>query len=307
MKRQIKIVESISKGLTILFISVFCFQSVSFAGSKPNSRFGGVQLGAITYSYRSMPDQSISAILDYAVQSGLSSVELMGAPVEKCAGIPDSKNPEVLKKWRTSVSMDKFENIRKMFKKQGVKIDILRLGIANWSDEEINYAFKVCRALGARGISTEISEAAAKRLSPFAEKHNLYIVFHHHGQPGDPNFSFDKILAYGPMIMLNLDAGHYFGATGLNPCDVIQRLHDRIASFHIKDKTGPEAIAPNRNQEFGKGQTPVVEILQLVKKNKWPITCDIELEYPVPQNSDAVKEVKKCVDYCRVALLSKKL
>jgi sugar phosphate isomerase/epimerase len=199
--------------------------------------------------------------------------------------------------------MDKFKEMRKLFNKKGVKIDILKLGDKSWSDAEIDYAFNACKALGARGITMEISEEAGKRMAPFAEKHNLYAIFHNHGQPGDPNFSFDKVLAYGPKLMLNLDFGHYFGATGVNPCILIERLHDRIASLHVKDKTGPKASDPNKNQQFGKGDTPVIEILQLVQKNKWPITCDIELEYTLPQGSDALKEVTKCVDYCRAALL----
>ena len=36
-----------------------------------------VSLGTITYSYRSLPDQSVEAILDYVVKSGLNTVELM--------------------------------------------------------------------------------------------------------------------------------------------------------------------------------------------------------------------------------------
>lgn len=272
------------------------------AAQKPNSKFGGVQIGTITYSFRSMPDQSLEATLNYAIQSGLSSVELMGGPVEQFAGIPESKDPQVLAQWRSSVSMTKFKAIKKMFDKKGVKIHILKLGSHTWSDAEIDYAFNVCKTLGAKGITMEISEDAAKRMEPFAEKHKLYVIFHNHLQPGDPNFSFDKILAYGPMLMLNLDAGHYFGATGKNPCELIERLHNRIVSVHIKDKTGPKAADPNKNQSFGKGETPVVEILQLIKKNQWPINCDIELEYTIPENSDAVKEVSKCVAYCKNAL-----
>lgn len=122
----------------------------------------------------------------------------------------------------------------------------------------------------------EVSEEAAKRMAPFAKKHNLYVILHNHGQPADPNFSFDKVLAYGPRLMLNFDAGHYFGYTGLSPNALIVRLHDRIVSVHIKDKTGTQASDPNKNKEFGKGETPVKEILQFVQKNKWPITCDIE-------------------------------
>jgi hypothetical protein len=39
-----------------------------------------------------------------------------------------------------------------------------------------------------------------------------------------------------------------------------------------------------------------------VKKNKWKIPASIEFEYNVPEGSDAVKEVRKCVEFCRAAL-----
>jgi sugar phosphate isomerase/epimerase len=99
--------------------------------------------------------------------------------------------------------------------------------------------------------------------------------------------------------MLNFDAGHYFGATGLHPNGIIERLHERIVSIHLKDKTGPKGNPANTNMSWGKGETPIADILLLLKKNKWPIYVDIELEYPVPEGSDAVAEVKKCVEYCK--------
>ena len=280
--------------------------NTSLASDKKGSNFGGVQIGAITYSYRSMPDQSPDAVLNYIVQSGLSSVELMGDVAERYAGLPQTKDPEVIRQWRTTVSMDKFKELRKKYKSKGVEIHILKLGDKGWSDAEIDYAFNACKAVGAVGISMEISEDAAKRMEPFAEKHNMLVIFHNHGQPGDPNFSFDKVLALGSKLRLNFDAGHYFGATGLNPGALVERLHDRIISIHIKDKTGPKAADPNKNQPWGKGETPVAAMLQLIQKKGWPIFCDIELEYTVPEGSDAVKEVAKCVDYCRLALIPKK-
>ena len=274
------------------------------AQKEADSKIEGVQIGTITYSYRSMPDQSLTGILNYVKMSGISSVELMGTQVEQYAGIPQTKDAEVLKKWRSTVSMKKFKEVGKMFKDHGVGIHILKLGSHKWSDIEIDYAFKVCKALGAKGITMEISEEAAKRMAPFAEKHKLYVIFHNHSQPGMPGFSFEKFLSYDPKLMLNLDVGHYYGATGENPCNVLKRLHDRIVSIHIRDKTGPEASSPNKNRQFGDGQTPVVEMVQLIRNKKWPIYCDIELEYPIPKGSDAVTEVKKCVDYCRVALMA---
>jgi len=296
--------KQIKKMAILLLVGISIF-SLTQAGNKPNSKFGGVQVGTITYSFLSMPDQSLPAILGYAAQAGVSSIELMGNTVESYAGIPVTEDAEVLKKWRTSVSMDKFKEIRKMAQKEGLKIHILKLGSSKWSDEEIDYAFNVCKVLGAKGISMEVSKEAAKRLQPFAEKHNLYVIFHNHGQPADPNFSFDEVLALGSMMMLNFDAGHYYGFTGKNPCDLIERLHDRIFSLHLKDKTGPDSSTPNRNYPFGEGETPLKDILTMIKANKWPIYCDIELEYKKPEGSDSVKEVAKCVKYCEAILNEK--
>ena len=55
---------------------------------KPDSTFGGVKIGAITYSYRSLPGTNAKDTLDYLVQSGLHSCELMSGPIEESAGAP---------------------------------------------------------------------------------------------------------------------------------------------------------------------------------------------------------------------------
>src|SRR5580765_7031130 len=97
---------------------------------KPNSVIGGVSLGTITYSYRSMPDQSAEATLRYVVESGISQIELMNGPAESFAGAPqggrggggrrgEQPTPEQqaaqresaqrLKQWRTPVSGGRVE------------------------------------------------------------------------------------------------------------------------------------------------------------------------------------------------------
>jgi sugar phosphate isomerase/epimerase len=139
-------------------------------------------------------------------------------------------------------------------------------------------------------------------MGPVAAKNGMAAIFHQHQQPGEPGWTFDRFLEYSPANMLNFDAGHYFGATGLHPNGIIERLHKRILSVHLKDKTGPKSNPVNTNMEWGKGETPIADILLLIKKNKWPINVDIELEYPVPEGSDAVTEVTKCVEYCKKIL-----
>src|ERR1700693_5877924 len=59
--------------------------------AKPNSNFDGVQVGVITYSYRSMSGANdAEALLKYIVDSGISGIELMGPAAEIYAGSPAS-------------------------------------------------------------------------------------------------------------------------------------------------------------------------------------------------------------------------
>ncbi len=292
--------------------------------AKPNSKFGGVQIGAISYSWRSMPSTPAD-IINYCLQAGISNLELMGNIVEEYLGLPagparpargasqtkEQKEEfekaaaavtEAQRKWRLSVSMEKYVALRKMFNDAGINIHIVKFAPSNWTDEEIDYAFKAAKAMGAKGVTNEIGDEACKRLGPFAEKHKMYAIFHQHLQPAEPGWNFDKFLAYSPNNMLNFDAGHYFGCTGLHPNDLIKRLHNRIFSIHIKDKTGPKSTPPNTNQVWGKGEMPIADMLLLLKKEKWPIYVDIELEYEVPADSDAAKEVSKCVEYAKKIL-----
>jgi hypothetical protein len=177
-----------------------------FVQTRPDSVIDGVTIGVITYSYRSMPDQSAEGTLKYVVDSGISAIELMGGPVESFAGAPSTGRggvpgggrgpgargaaapgaaPEMvvppgswkgqpcpavrapggarggapaegqrgggrrgttpeqqaamqeqqakLKAWRTSVSMDPFKKLRKMYNDAGVSIYAVKDVRQGWS------------------------------------------------------------------------------------------------------------------------------------------------------------------------------
>src|SRR5688572_12444878 len=55
--------------------------------AKANSKFNGVQIGAITYSFRALPSTA-QDVLKYCTDLGLSSIELMGDVAENYAGAP---------------------------------------------------------------------------------------------------------------------------------------------------------------------------------------------------------------------------
>jgi sugar phosphate isomerase/epimerase len=239
-------------------------------------------------------------LIKYCKQTGISSIELMGDVAEKYAGLPAGKDDsEARRKWRLNAPVSKFKELGKMFKDAAINVHIAKFSPANWTEAEIDYSFKAAKALGAVGVCNEIGDDACRKMGPIAKSNGMFAIFHNHLQPGEPGWSFDKFLNYSPANMLNFDVGHYFGATGLHPNDIIERYHDRIVSIHVKDKTGPKDNPANTNMPWGKGTTPISDILLLIKKNRWQINVDIELEYPVPEGSDAVAEVRKCVDYCR--------
>jgi sugar phosphate isomerase/epimerase len=213
------------------------------------------------------------------------------------------KYNQEMKKWRMTLPISKMDDVRKMFDNAGIKIHIVKFSPAKWSDEEIDYAFKAAKALGAKGVSDELGMEAVKRLAPFAEKNGVYAIFHTHMQFATPGFSYDPFMAISPAVMFNFDAGHFFGSTGLHPNTILEKYHDRIVSIHIKDKTGPKTDPANTNQVWGQGEMPLEEVLLLIKQKGWPIFCDIELEYDVKPWSNAVKEVKTCVHYARQILM----
>src|SRR5262245_14548297 len=295
--------------------------------TKPNSRINGVRVGTITYSYRSMPDQSAEATLRYIVDSGISEIELMSGAAESFAGAPSggrgggggrgrgaSLTPEQqaaqqavqreaqenMRKWRLSVSMDKYKALRKMYNDAGVQIFAWKCMNPNMSDDEIEYVFNVAEALGCTHTTLELTDDVAqlKRIGAFAEKHKIYAAYHTHTQGSIT--VFDQAFAASKANMANIDFGHYVAGTGESPLPFLVKFHDRISSFHLKDRTTPAHGA--KNLPWGTGDTPLKEILQTLKKNRWTMPATIELEYQVPEGSDAVKEVSKCLQFCRDAL-----
>ncbi len=293
--------------------------TTALSAAKPNSKFGGVQIGAITYSFRALPG-SAEEILKYCVDCGISAVELMSGAAELYAGAPAMparapggprqltpeqqdamrKAAEATKAWRLSASMDKYKAFRKMYEDAGVKIYAFKLPpTLAMSDQEYGYIWNVAETLGANHITMELptNDELLKRVADYAAKRKLHIAFHTHGQGGASGF--DKVLGASKYTALNFDVGHYWGVNGESPVPLIEKYHDRIASLHLKDRKGP----PNGpNMPWGQGGTPLTEVLQLMKAKKYKFPGSIEYEYNTPEGSDVLTEMKKCVAYCKKAL-----
>ena len=294
--------------------------------SSPTSLINGVQVGAITYSFRSLPG-SATQLLQYCVEANITAIELMGDAIEQYAGAPTSPVQWVpgikiewtdelkakmktyqadLVKWRETVNMDKFKEIKKMYNKAGVSIYAFKPNALNPTntDGEIEYALKAAKALGAKSVTVEIpnNPKHSKRLGDLGEKHGVYIGYHAHLQATDT--AWDLALSQSPFNSMNLDCGHYIAAGGANTKEsllvLIKTKHDRITSMHIKDRQNK--VNGGKNMPWGQGDTPLKEILTLLKENKFAIPATIELEYDIPQGSDAIKETRKCMEYAKKIL-----
>jgi len=320
--------------------------SAGYAASRPNSRVGGVQIGAITYSFRQMPDQSAEAMLRYCLECGISAIELMGTPAESYAGLapdpsmvrlmqavrtggplplglpgaaPASLTPQQAQErseqlaaqaayqkqaavWRAQASMDKFVALRRLYNDAGVHIYAFKPSVfeANSTDAEVDYGLRAAKALGANHVTVELPEdiAQSKRLGDAAAAHGLKMAYHAHTQ-ATPT-AWDAALAASSGNAINLDLGHFVAAGDFDGLAFIRQYHQRIASMHLKDRR--TRAHGGANLPWGEGDTPLAQALRLMRAERYAFPATLELEYEIPPGSDAVKEVARCLAFCREAL-----
>lgn len=292
-------------GMLLLPKTNFASSLVS-AASKPNSVVGGVLIGVTTYSFSHMVVDA-EHMLQYCLQCNISGVELRGDAAEATAGAPKHEKGQLpaeyakaMANWRANVSMDKFKAIGKMYKDAGVHIYAYKPVVfgANNTDAEMDYAFNAAKALGANHCNCEMPESheLTQRIGDIASKHKMRIGYHAHTQ-STPTL-WDIPMSQSKYNCINLDIGHYVAGTSTSPIEFIEKNHERITSMHIKDRKfhdGP-------NTEWGQGDTPIKEVLELMKKSHYKFPATIELEYKIPAGSDDVKEVAKCREFAAAIL-----
>ena len=292
-----------------------------------------ITLGIQTYSFRTMEDQSPLAILDYVKQTGIKNIELMGNHAEPFAGAPESMmsdrakmailikqyrnepltdeekviaaeveaqreayNAEV-QAWRKNVDLKKFEALKALYDEAGISIYAFKPRVfgKNNTDDDIRYGMRAAKALGASHVTLEHPEddAHTARLAKIAEEEGVLIGYHGHEQQ-TPTL-WDTALSQSDANRMNLDFGHYIAAENENPLEIIKTKSDKIVSMHLKDRQ--KKSNGGGNLVWGSGDTPIVDVIKLIKENGYTFPVTIELEYDIPEGSDAVQEVKKCLAY----------
>jgi sugar phosphate isomerase/epimerase len=302
-------------GFLSVMNSVRAAEGAAKPAGKPNSKFAGVQIGLnVPYSLGNN-FTPWNETLEKCVQLGISAIELRTQPVEAFLGVPENlinaraavaqagaagSNAEQLRAWRKGVSMDRVKAFRKNYEDAGVKIEIVKVdNIFKMSEEEVNYAFTLAKNLGARAISTEISkdDKDMERIGKFADQHALMIGYHGHATTTPEHW--ETAFSFAKHNGANLDIGHFVAGNHGSPVEFMKKHHARITHIHVKDRKKNEGP----NTVFGEGDTPIVEVLRLIRDNKWPIQATIEFEYRPPAGSDRMTEIARAIKYCRDALV----
>ena len=289
-----------------------------FLEAAADSKVAGVRIGAQTYSFRDLPrpagaSDSVDVVIKALTEAGLSECELFSPQLEPQfssgargeRGAPPSpealKAREDLRTWRIESSLDHFKNVRKKFDAAGITIHAYCYNMnISFTDAELDRGFEMTKALGTDVMTTSTTMDVARRLAPMADKHKVVLGLHGHSNITDPNEfatpeSFVTAMKLSKYFRVNLDIGH-FTAANYDAVAYIREHHAQITNLHLKDRKKNQGD----NTPWGQGETPIREVLQLLKKERWPIPADIEYEYRGDGTSP--QEVKKCFEYAKKAL-----
>ena len=133
------------------------------------------------------------------------------------------------------------------------------------------------------------------------------VGYHGHAAADNPEVSartesFQTAMAHSRYNSTNVDIGHGIAGNGYSPAEFIKKHPNRISSLHIKDRKKNQGEAT----PWGEGDTPIKEILQLTKGERYDSMATTEMEHRVPEDSDVMTQIAKYVQFCRDALTSRK-
>jgi len=290
---------------------------------KIDSTVQGVQFGLQSYIFSGIGlphDGILDVVIKSMVESGLGECDLFAPLVEPPqlwerirAGAPARPGGQVtaeaaaaraqareeLAKWRMTVSLDHFRAVRNKFDAAGIAIHGLS-AFPGSTVEELTRTFDIASVLGARIVTLGITFPAAMRVASLAERRDFIV-----GIQGEPNLSltdpdvickpgqYDKALSLSRSYRISIDIGDATGG-GYDSLAFVKDRLDRIAVIYLKDRRKDRVSVP-----WGEGDTPIKEVLRLVKDSKYPIRCYIDCDY---KTTDRPADVKRSFGYAKAAL-----
>ena len=291
-------------------VSAFAVQSAraAFAQTHPPNRslINGVQFGLQPFCYHdlAMTRENRGELIRRLVRNGMGMVELHATWVEprfNDPGVSAAAARDSLRAWRLSPPAGYYRGIRKELDDAGIAVFTYYVNFDDsYTDAEIDATFEGAKILGARGCVGSFGLAVSRRLVSFPGRHGMFLGLHNHDNLSDPDAYASEAsmvtgLSLSPDFKMMLDVRHFTAADG-DCVGFLERHHDRIAGMHVGDRRKHNG----RSAPFGEGDAPIIELLRMVRDNRWPIVALLEFEHGTLRPE--VEEVDLMFEYCKRAV-----
>ncbi len=197
------------------------------------------------------------------------------------------------------VPVDQFRAIRKKFDVAGIQVYGIS-GFPGGTAEQLSRAFEIAGILGARLVTLTVTLPEAKAIVPLVEKSHFIV-----GIQGNPSMNptnpdtiarpqqYEEALSLSRSYGLSFDIGDAVGG-GYDVLKFVEAHHDRIALLYLKDRRKDRTSVP-----WGQGDTPIAQILRMIRDRKYPIRCFVDCDYPT---TDRAADVKHSFEYAKKSL-----
>jgi sugar phosphate isomerase/epimerase len=254
------------------------------AARKIDSVVHGIQFGLQSYIFTriGLPQESlVDTVIASMVECGLGECDFY-APLVAADLPPEEYRP-----------------IRKKFDDAGIEIYGLS-GYHGSNEEELGRTFAIADVLGARLITLGVTLPAARRIVPLVEKSKFRI-----GIQGNPNMNpnnpdaiarpeqYEEAVSLSKSYGMSFDIGDATGG-GYDTFRFVEAHLDRISLIYLKDRKKDRLSVP-----WGEGDTPVAEVLLLVRDRQAPVRCYIDCDY---KTTNRPADVKRSFEFARKAL-----
>jgi sugar phosphate isomerase/epimerase len=198
------------------------------------------------------------------------------SPEETAATNADAR--QALRTWRANTAPAFFEQVRARLAAAGLTVHACSQAFnESFTGDEIDATLRQVKALGASRVRSPLTIAEAKRLAPFAERHQMSIAIHNQAD-GNRAGAIDtprlaEALALSPAFSLALDIGNLTASN----CDAVAALRQhqsRVSHVLLKDRLRNGGAS----QPFGEGDTPIKAVLEALSASP-AIPAMIEYDY----------------------------
>jgi sugar phosphate isomerase/epimerase len=265
-------------------MTLVALSASAMAAKKIDSVVHGIQFGLQTYIFTRIglpPESLVDTVIASMVESGLGECDFFAQMVD----------PALLP--------EQYRAIRKKFDDAGIDIH----GISGYrvtNETDLQRTFEIANILGARLVTLTVTLPVARQIAPLVEKSPFRV-----GIQGNPSMNptnpdtiarpeqYEEAVAISKSYGMSFDIGDAAGS-GYDTLTFVEAHLDRFDLIYLKDRRKDHTSVP-----WGEGDTPLAQVLRLVRDRKPSIRCYIDCDY---KTSNRPADVKQSFDYAKHAL-----